>query len=462
LIDTSDAIMGKVDFIKEYNKTVEQYPFLSLQRLDIPPDSTLKNFTDYQCETHKVKTSGDELKVIDTTLGGYEAGKVVFTAQIAESGKEETIFQIWAKVHKYIFLLTFLCTHLDQYERFKKECSGVLKYFTFGPFHQEHVLMKTNQLRSGFTLNSPISWLLEEETLGDGKLESKISYRDDAGILKCQAKLITSLNDTRSLDELKRDLNDILKVNIHPDTTITSHYQSKVGVSNLDSYKVEFTVNNCDYLPSKGILYLISHEGYEWFSGTAFLSYLFHAEGKLIATQDLCERSAVSLELPIDPLDEDDRNLDLHTYENLNLSFKLKFNKHKFKPKVTGSTMKMLPTRTDLRIVQWPVPEISGTVTAIVNKVSAIDDFTAEEFAEEFKENVAKDPDAVLLESSKIIIDGVSAMKMVFLNRKVDVRLAMHIYRKNDRWVLLSWFVANGERGDEVYVKEIISTFKLL
>lgn len=37
------------------------------------------------------------VKVIDTKLGGFDAGKVVFTAQIAETGKEETLFQVWTK-----------------------------------------------------------------------------------------------------------------------------------------------------------------------------------------------------------------------------------------------------------------------------------------------------------------------------------------------------------------------------
>jgi len=264
------------------------------------------------------------------------------------------------------------------------------------------------------------------------------------------------------LSELKTDLSQILKTVIFEDTTITSECLCKVGASDLESYKVEFNVNNCDYLPPKGMLFLISHQGYEWFSGTAILSYLFYRDEKQVATFDLCERSAASLELPIDPLDEDDRNLDLHTYENLNIGFRLKFNKNKFKPKVVGSTVKMLPTKTDLRIVQWPVPEISGTVSAQVNKVSAIDDFTVDEFVSEFKDNVSKDPEAIMLESSKITIDGVDAMKLVFLNKKFDVRLAMYIYRKHAYWVLLSYFSYNGDRADEVYVKEIISSFKLL
>jgi len=461
-IDTSDAVMAKIDFIKEFHATVEQYPFLSIQRLDIPAESTLKDFTSYQIESHKAKTSGNELNVIDTTLGGYEAGKVVYTEQIAESGKEDTLFQVWTKVHKYIFLLSFLCADMSQYEKFKKDCSGVLKNFTFGAFHQEHVLMKTNQLRSGFTVNSPVTWLMEEETLGDGKMESKIFYRDETGILKSQAKLTTTLGDTRSLSELRTDLNDILKTVIYQDTTIISESLSTVGASNLECYKVEFNVNNCDYLPPKGMLCLITHQGYEWFSGTAILSYLFYRDEKQVATYDLCIRSAASLELPIDPLDEDDRNLDLHTYENLNLGFRLKFNKNKFKPKVVGSTVKMLPTRTDLRMVTWPVPEISGTVSAQVNKVSVIDDFTVDEFVSEFKENVAKDPEAVILESAKIVIDDTDAMKLVFLNKKFDVRLTMFVYRKSQYWVLLSYFAYNGDRGDEVYVKEIVNNFKLL
>jgi len=253
----------------------------------------------------------------------------------------------------------------------------------------------------------------------------------------------------------------ILKTVIHHDITITNEYSAKVGAANLDSYKVEFVVNNCDYLPTRGTLFLISHKD-EWFSGTAILSYLFYCDEKQVATFDLCERSAVSLELPIDPLDEDDRNLDLHTYENLNIGFSSKFNKNKFKPKVVGSTVKMIPTKTDLRLVQWPVPEISGTVSAQVNKISAIDDFTVDEFVSEFKDNVSRDPEAVMLESTLITIDDVNAMKLIFFNKKFDVRLSMYIYRKHKYWVLLSHFCYSGDRGDEVYVKEIINTFKLL
>jgi hypothetical protein len=82
----------------------------------------------------------------------------------------------------------------------------------------------------------------------------------------------------------------------------------------------------------------------------------FDLAEKDLTPQDLCERIAASIELPMDPLDEDDRyssftvlcfyltfrNLELHTYENLNVGYRFKFNKNKFKPRATGGSAKIL------------------------------------------------------------------------------------------------------------------------
>ena len=55
-----------------------------------------------------------------------------------------------------------------------------------------------------------------------------------------------------------------------------------------------------------GVLY-VSPIDSEWFSGSVALTYTFEKIEGSAAAFDFIERSAASVELPIDPLDEDER-----------------------------------------------------------------------------------------------------------------------------------------------------------
>lgn len=59
---------------------------------------------------------------------------------------------------------------------------------------------------------------------------------------------------------------------------------------------------DCSY----GFLYLANLES-EWFTGSICLSYIFNKSEGDNTPIDVCERSAASVQLPIDPLDEMDR-----------------------------------------------------------------------------------------------------------------------------------------------------------
>jgi len=456
--DHADPLLGQVLFLLESqvpNSTEQVVPSLNVQRQDAPPESTLQGFTTFSIEQFKMMHPGaDELKVIDTTLGGYEAAKAMHTIKEPSqfgAPTEGTVFQIWTKVHKYIFVLTFFSFEFGA--KFKQQCNGVLQSFSFGNFRQEHVLMKTNQLISGFTLNSPITWTLEEETQS-GKTESKIFYNEN-GKIKCQSKLTTQL-ESKTLFELTKDLKSHL-LNIYHDTTITDQSPCKLGV--LDSYRVEFEVNNCDNLPNRGILFIATNNS-EWFSGSIFLSFLYHFDSKSnsLATKDLCERAAFTLELPMDPLDEDDRNLDMHTYENLNFGYRLKFNKDRYKPKIMGVSVKMLPVKDNPSMVQWPIPEISGTLSPQVTKVMKVDDVPVEEFIEGIKELMSKDPDVIITENKRMRLDDEDAMKLMCVHKTLNVRLTNYIYRKNGYWILLRSHSHNFEFTDEVYINEMVNS----
>jgi hypothetical protein len=47
-------------------------------------------------------------------------------------------------------------------------------------------------------------------------------------------------------------------------------------------------------------------------------------------------------------------------------------------------------------MLQWPVPELSGTVVPQVSRVSAVDDITVEEFSDIIRDKITKDSDAVV------------------------------------------------------------------
>jgi hypothetical protein len=61
------------------------------------------------------------VNVIDTTLGGYPACKTMIATAIPNTDQEGTLFQVWAKVSKYIFLLMFFGPELTA--EFKNQVS---------------------------------------------------------------------------------------------------------------------------------------------------------------------------------------------------------------------------------------------------------------------------------------------------------------------------------------------------
>lgn len=359
---------------------------------------------------------------------------------------------MWAKIHKFIFVVSFFCFSSSFDDNFKQQCNIILKSFTIGNYRQEHVLMKTHQLMSGFTLNSPVTWELEEQSIQKGTL-SKIIYKED-GILKCQAKLITK-SEQKSLDDLILEKENHLSLAVEGKTT-TIKNETKTLVGPLDGYRIDFELHS-DNMPSAGIFYFAPHND-EWFSGYISLCFLYSPTPNNDCSLDLCCRSAASLAIPLDPLDEDDRNSrNLYTYENLNFGFRFQFNKDKYKPKVTGASIKLIPIESQ-SMISWPMPELSGTLCPMITEVTASDDIPLIDFVNGIRD-FTQDGDTVVLELKSTKIDNCDAMKMTCLQKKHLVRLTNHVFRKDGHWFLIRWQVKNSEIKNEVFIEEIVNSF---
>jgi len=167
-----DALVGQLTWaLNNPNPTEGALPPMSIQRQEAEGKS-LQDFTDFTIEQHKQmmsgSTEGGSLKIAETTLGGLPAAKTMHTSPVEElEGRKAVTFQTWAKAGNFIFTVTFVCFEENFDDAYKRQCNIILKSFKFGDLHQEHVLLKTTQLRSGFRISTPATWTLSEESAAD-------------------------------------------------------------------------------------------------------------------------------------------------------------------------------------------------------------------------------------------------------------------------------------------------------
>eukprot|EP01126_Amoeba_proteus_P054891 TRINITY_DN6775_c0_g1_i2.p1 TRINITY_DN6775_c0_g1~~TRINITY_DN6775_c0_g1_i2.p1 ORF type:complete len:210 (+),score=35.79 TRINITY_DN6775_c0_g1_i2:75-704(+) len=204
-----------------------------------------------------------------------------------------------------------------------------------------------------------------------------------------------------------------------------------------------------------GILYLASPDT-EWFSGSVCLSFTFT---KNSGAKDMCERVAASLELPIDPLDEEDRDTKKVTYENLNFRFGIKFDPDLYEVVKAGFSARLLPNRTHKK-VQFPMPDISGSLAVMAVQVFPNDmNLSVHQYAEKLIK-FALDDDMLATEDVALKIAGCEARKVSIRIDKVQEQFTNFFIRHQDRWFLLRWHSLISEEGQDLpKIHQLVESF---
>jgi len=442
-----DPLVGQLTWLKKVDAGPGIAP-MNVQRQEAD-GKTLDDFTEFSIEQHKQMYPGAPLKVAKTTLGGLVAAKTFHTVPIEELKTNGTTFQTWAKAGNFIFVVTFVCLEQDFNDEYRAQCNIILKSFKFGELRQEHVLLKTYQLKSGFRISTPTTWNLIENS---GDMTSQIRYTD-SGVSKVKIHLEPKLGETNVTEDQAKAF---LKEKVPAAEEIK--YFPKEQLGPLVGHKFTFTTPGQE--TQFGMLHVAVHDG-EWFNGSVYLLTQCERSKESRAAVDLLERAVASVGIPLDPLDEDDLHLDaLFTYENLNFGYGFKFNKNKQKPKAMCAGMKLIPI-TPSGMCSFPMPEISGTITPMI---AAIGDVEANEslpkLADMLTDMIAKETGVPLYSSSPVSISGMDGLKLVYRATGPNVQLTNYTTRTENFLVILRWTVFIHEvEQEQPFVDEVVNSF---
>jgi len=336
-----------------------------------------------------------------------------------------------------------------------------LKSIRFGDRRQEHIKSKPFPLLSGFVISAPASWELDENDTSHGCC-SVFSFKDETE--NVQLKLETIVGGRFPI--VDSELGSLVQKLAYSDATVQSHTKGLTLGPLSNVTRVDFSLEPKDLdSMDRGVLYLAELVD-EWFTGTVCISLIFRKKEADISHLDLFERLVASVQLPIDPLDEMDRDFSQHTYENLNLKFGVKYIPHQSTPLICGVTAKIIPTgetRTllknpihvensgNLSVVRIPIApeEMEWSIVAYVDQLIQIASTASTQMA--------------VLEKEETMFAGKKGIKFSLRNSEANEQNTNYLTRVDDEWCILHWPSIIGEIGrDKDRITSLVNSFYFL